>query len=347
MRLPEIEQREFTRYLNSFDFSSYMRDKRILITGSKGIVGSGLIKWLLMENELHHANVRIYASTREPKRLPDYIEADDRITYVAFGHEEACGPVDAMIHAAAPTSKRFFISQPVEAMLVIQEGTRKMLDLAAKYHAEMVYLSSEEAYGLPRSEEPIDESYVGAIDSLNIRNCYPLGKKAAELLCVSYAAEYGTDVKILRPTVIQGLLQPYENDKVENQILQCVLENKDFVMKSAGTTKKSMIYSLDAVCAVLTVLFKGQRAEAYNATNPQTYMSVKELAATVFERFCPALKVITAAQDAAEKEGYLPTRTMRQRIDKIQRLGWSPLTNLDQIYQVDLERFRASKNSLR
>ena len=259
MKLTDIEEREISKYVKLFDFSESLKDRTLLVTGSKGIVGSGIVKWILYENEHNNLNCRIIASTRDVTRKPSYIEDTDNITYVTFGKElEECADmqIDYVVHSAAPTSNKVFKSQPVESLHVIVDGTEQMLQLSRQHNAKMIYLSSEEAYGTPDAEKPIKEDFVGAINSLSTRSCYPLGKKVAELLCRSYYEEYGVDVCIIRPTVILGLWQEYDSVKVEAEILRCIIENKNLYMMSDGSTKKCVIYSLDAVSAVLLVLTK-------------------------------------------------------------------------------------------
>jgi len=342
MIITDLEQREISKYASLFNFSSELRGKTLLVTGSKGIVGSGIIKWLLYENEHANLDCRIIASTRDVTKRPSYIENKDNITYVAFGKElEDCENmhIDYVVHSAAPTSNKVFKSQPVESLHVIVDGTERMLQLSHQHNARMIYLSSEEAYGTPDLEEPINEEYVGAINSLSTRSCYPLGKKVAELLCRSYFEEYGVDVSIIRPTVILGLWQEYDSVKVEAEILRCILEKKNLVMKSDGSTKKCVIYSLDAVSAVLTVLTKGLAGEAYNATNPDTFCSVKERAYNAFEEFAPNVTVEFQTDCNAQKLGYLPKRSLREDISKITELGWKPYFNMSDIYKIDIERF--------
>ncbi len=344
MKLTKLERTEFQNYQGRYDFKQYINRKTFLITGSKGIVGSGIIKWLLLENQINHANVHIIASTRDPERKLDFIEPDDPFEFCRFGEEqEFCygKHIDYIVHAAAGTDNSYHAAHPAESLRVIIDGTERMLEIAREhYGCSMIYISSEEVYGLPDSEEPISETYVGAIDSLNSRSCYPLGKKTAELLCYNYVAEYGTDVKIIRPTCIQGLLQRYDAERVINEILRCILENKNLVLKSAGATKKCFMYSLDAVSAILTVLFKGERGQAYNATNPETFMSVKELANLVFSKFKPGISVEYPKIDTSVAEGYLPKRTLLQNIEKIKALGWYPMADLEHIYAVDIDRFQ-------
>jgi len=345
MKLTNLEKKELLRYTSLFDFSESFKDKTILVTGSKGIVGSGVIKWILLENAQKGWNCHIIASTRDKKTLPDWLDSVDNIEFCTFGHEiEECKDkhIDYIIHAAAPTSGKVFISQPVESLGVIVKGTENMLLLAKEHNSKMLYLSSEEAYGTPDSETPISEDYVGAVNSLNIRSCYPLGKKIAELLCCSYHKEYGVNVCIIRPTVILGLWQEYDSVKVESEILRCIHEKKDLTMKSDGSTKKCVIYSLDAISAVLTTLTKGLAGEAYNATNPDTFCSVKERAQKAFAEFAPAVKIVFLLDCDAQKLGYLPKRSLCEDINKLKTLGWKPVADMDYIYKIDIERFKSA-----
>lgn len=344
MKLTDIERKEYERYTFKYDFSEYLKDKTVLITGAKGIIGGGLIRWMLFENERKNNNTRIIASSRTPDTGLDYLDVDDNVSLCKFGEEDNLFEhIDYIIHTAAPTSNKVFKEQPVESMCTIIDGAEKMLNLAKQQDGcALVYLSSEEVYGTPNAIEPVKESFVGAIDSLNIRNCYPLGKKASELLCRAYFEEYGLDVKIIRPTVIMGLFQPYDSVKVEAEILRCIMSNNNLFMKSNGMTKKCVIYTMDALSAVLTVLFKGEAGEAYNATNPDTYVTVKERAYKAFTKFNSKLTIEFAERDDSVASGYLPQRALQEDIMKICNLGWKPLADMDDIYEIDIKRFSLS-----
>ena len=347
MKITDLEKREFDKYINQYKIDDYITNKTILITGSKGIIGSGLIRWILLENELKGCNSQIIASSRNPEIVPDFIDKTDNITFCRFGEEEKIDKrIDYIIHTAAPTSNKVFKEQPVESLRSIIDGAESVLELARRQdNCSVIYLSSEEAYGTPTAIEPVKESFVGAIDSLNVRNCYPLGKKVCELLCRAYYEEYGLNVKIIRPTVILGLYQPYDSVKVEAEILRCIIENKNLFMKSNGMTKKCVIYTLDALSSILTVLFKGQAGEVYNVTNPETYETVKDRAYKAFARFNPNVTIEFSDQDTSMASGYLPQRALQEDVTKIMKLGWKPLASMEYIYEIDLERFSIS-NSL-
>ena len=341
MILTKIEENEFERYFSNFAFSSHIKDKTFLITGSKGMTSEAIIKWLLLEKRNHNANCNIIASTRNPQVIPDYVETIDQIEFIKFGSEREYitgKKVDYIIHAAAPTGREFFISKPVETLRVIVDGTENMIEIARASGASMVYLSSVEAYGIPNTNELLKETYVGAVDSLNIRNGYPMGKKAAEFLCYASSKEYGLDIKIVRPSSIHGLFQPYTEQRIFNEVLRFMIENKNLIMKSNGLSKKSIVYTLDVVTGILTALFLGKKGEVYNITNPDTFMTMRDLVNTLFQQFRPNLKIEYDIQ-AESNTGYLPHLSFSQDISKLKFLGWTPITPLKKIYEIDLGRF--------
>lgn len=341
MQITEIERREILRYIKMFDFRDYLQDKTLFITGTSGIIGTGIIKWILLENEQHHCNTHLIASTRSPKENSEYI------TYCAFGEEVKTAEdrkIDYIIHAASPTGNSFHRAHPTETFRVNVDGMERMLAIAKAKRASLLYLSSEEIYGLTQTDKPLTEEYVGAIDSLDLRSCYPLAKKACELLCCGAAAEYDLDAKAIRPTSIQGLFQRREETRITNEILNCIVDGSDLHMKSNGMTKKCVLYSLDAVAAIFTVLFKGEKGQAYNASNPDTFMTVKDMANHLFHLFAPELKIVFEKDINTAALGFLPKRMLLQDISKIRRLGWEPKTSLEEIYKIDIERLESVTN---
>ena len=110
-------------------------------------------------------------------------------------------------------------------------------------------------------------------------------------------------------------------------------------MKSDGMSKKTVIYTLDAVSAIFTVLFRGEIGEAYNAANPDTYMTINDFIHKLYDRFDNTLKIEYQIEDTA-KTGYMPHLSFTQDVSKLEGLGWKPYTSLTEIYEIDLERFR-------
>ena len=168
---------------------------------------------------------------------------------------------------------------------------------------------------------------------------YPIGKTSSEFLNYAYFKEYNVPTKVVRPSSIQGLYQKYSEDRVFNQILRCIIENKNLILKSKGESQKSIIYTLDAVMGILIVLFKGENGEAYNLTNMTTFFSIYNLASTLFKKFNSNLKIEFDIKEENET-GYLPPLSILQSTEKIEKLGWEPITNIYDIYDIDIRRFK-------
>lgn len=344
MKLSYLEKLEYERYTKEFDFSQFMKDKTFLVTGSGGMTGQSVMKWILYENEIHKTNAKIFASTRCPERIPDYIEKSDNLELCKFGKEEdtiGAAKVDYVIHAASPTERDFFMKYPAETFRVIIDGCERMLELCKKKKASFILLSSVEVYGSLASTEPVNECETGAIDSLNIRNGYPLGKKGSEFLAYAYFKEYGCNTRSVRISAIQGLYQPYNEQRIFNEIARCIIEGRNLIMRSDGLSKKSIVYTLDAVSGIFIALFKGKSGEVYNITNPSTFFTMNELVEKLFSKFNSSLK-IQYEEPSSPQAGYLPHLEIVQSIEKISHLGWKPITGLEQIYEIDINRWNAN-----
>lgn len=344
MTITELERTELERYISHYDYAAFMRGKVFLVTGAKGIVGSGIIKWLLFMNAKCNLELKIVATTRNPEDVPDYITADDPIRYIPYGDEEHSVQgehIDFIIHAASSTDNRFHMSHPFESFRVNFDGTERLIELALKNEdASFIYISSEEVYGITDSKEPIVEEVTPlGVGSMNPRNCYPISKLASEFISIAANKEYGLKTYVIRPTGIQGLYQGYDAPRIANEILRCAVEHRDLELDSDGTSCKCIMYSLDAIAAVFTVLFKGEEGGVYNASDPNNFLSVNELAKKVFSSFSPNNVVVHKNGTDLTKAGFLPHRSIVQDISRIKLLGWEPLTDLEQIYAIDIERF--------
>lgn len=332
-----IVEEEFERY-SKYVNCDLLKGKTFLITGAKGYLSSSLIKFLLFLNKKHNLNLFIYAITRNP----NINDNTKNIKYVAFDTFDKLvytNKINYLIHTAAPTSRLEFINHPLETFDIINNGTRRILDFAKANEVESIlYLSSVEVYGSPKTKKLVKEEDYFALDPNDLRNCYPLGKKVAEYLCNTYYKLYNLPVNIVRPSSVQGLFQPYTEDRIFNQILRCMVEHKDFVFKTKGDTAKSLIYTMDALTGILAIVTSGKYGETYNLTDPKTFFKMKDLVQDIFDHFNTGLKVVFDLEEDS-KTGYIAPLSYNLDVSKLEKLKWKIHTNLYKIYEVDLRRF--------
>lgn len=295
----------------------------ILITGATGLIGSCLVE-VLMEHSMRDYNV--YAMGRNSQRMNKLFESylSDESFHSILGDvtEPLAGyqTFHYIIHAASGAAPSEFSQHPVEVMKANMFGVANMMEYGIKHGMRrFLYVSSGEVYG-EGDGRVFTEDYSGYVDCISPRSCYPSSKRAAETLCVSYAAEYGVDVVIARPCHTYGPHFTENDNRVYAQFIRNVLRNEDIVMKSTGEQFRSWCYVVDCVSALLHILLKGKNGQAYNIADADSNISIKELAemvATIGHR-----KVILDIPDAEERKGYNPVSKSVYSVGKLMNLGW-------------------------
>ncbi len=183
-----------------------------------------------------------------------------------------------------------------------------------------LYVSSGEIYG--ESDGKIfTEDSSGYVDCIKPRSCYPSSKRAAETLCASYAAEYGTDIVIARPCHIYGPNFTETDNRVYAQFIRNILKGEDIIMKSTGDQLRSWCYVVDCVSALLHILLKGVSGEAYNIADPTSVITIRQLSEMLAE--IGNCKVVMEIPSEFEKKGYNPVHMSVFSINKLESLGWN------------------------
>lgn len=309
--------------------------KTVFITGATGLIGTALINALNYVSKVKKLNIKILALARNKARAEkrfSNILSDGILSFVVGSVEQLpdiAVSVDYIIHGASRTASKEFVKHPVETLETTLLGTINLLRLAQdKKVSGFVYLSSMEVYGYPQKGHKVKEDEIGAFSPLNMRNCYPIGKIAAENLCCSYAKEYALPVMSIRLTQTFGAGVNYNDTRVFAYFARCVKEQKDIVLKTKGETERCYLYTTDAVSAILTILLKGKSGDIYNAANEATYCSIAEMAELVAKN--AGIKVIYDIQDTVQN-GFPDTLYMDLNVRELKKLGWHPLGRVDSI----------------
>lgn len=316
---------DILRGLENLDLTG-VRGKQVLVTGATGLIGGCLVD-VLMHSD---SGCRVFAlgrnETRARKRFADYWDSDrfhficGDVTMPLAGHEI----FDYIIHAASNASPNFFKEKPVEVIKSNIMGVEQLMQYGLSHGMQrMLYVSSGEVYG-EGNGSAFKESDSGYVDCATPRACYPSSKRAAETLCVAYAAEYGADVVIARPCHTYGPYFTESDNRVYAQFVRHLLEGKDLVLKSRGEQYRSWLYVVDAALALLTILLKGTKGEAYNVADEQSDITIRELAELLAST--ENKKVVF---DIDEEHGNTtPITRAVFSTEKLVQLGWRPKTTI-------------------
>lgn len=320
-----------------------LKNKSILVTGATGLIGYTLVNALLYANKVHQINMKVYAVVRDREKAEKRFGKGDReeLTYIIENVEhmlKIAQKIDYIIHGAGITASRDFVEKPVEVFYVAAHGTENLLKLAKEKNVKgMVYLSSMEVYGSPSKGNIVTENDIGLLSPLIIRNSYPISKVYCEGLCCAYAAEYKLPVFILRLTQTFGPGFAKSDERFFAELMRCVIEKRDIVLRTQGATERSYLYTADAVTAILTVLLKGKIGQAYTAANPATYCSIAEMSYLVANRLSGGEISVRIEPQNDRNSKWKDTLYMQLDVSKLMRLGWKPKVSLEEMFKRSIE----------
>ncbi len=317
--------------------------KAVLVTGCTGLICSAVMDLLIRWNEFHADKITIMAAGRRFKNIVErfnpFVTAD-WFKFVSYDASDANNyfndRCDYIIHGASNASPAKYIKEPVETLLSNVLGIKCLLDYAKGCNAKRVlFISSSEVYGKKEGAEPYRLGDYGYIDLLNVRNSYSIGKRAAETLCVSYAVEYGVETVIVRPGHIYGPTAKRGDNRVSSAWAYDVAEGKNIVMKSDGAQIRSYCYCLDCASAILKVLLKGKSCQAYNISNPDSVISIRQMAELLIKS--ASVQLFMEQPTVEEMKGFNPMSNSSMDSTELLSLGWQGLFDAEKGFRHTVE----------
>ena len=315
----ELYRNDIKSALEKYDFSSF-NGKSILVTGATGLICSSLIDALLILQEITGIKIKIMGAGRNPNKIEKRF--DDRIIpiiYNAILPLQLVEDVDFIIHGAGSASPELYAKKPVETMLSNIYGVNNLLNYCVGKKTRMVYISSSEVYGQKDKEDPFIETNYGYIDLDNIRNSYSESKRASEMLCKSYAIEYGVDVSMVRPGHVYGPTASTKDKRISSDFAYKAARGEKLEMLSAGLQNRSYCYCIDASMAILTCLINGVSGEAYNI-GTEDVTSIREMAQILAKAGGVELKIKEPTKE--EKRVFNPMNNSSLNMRKISEIGY-------------------------
>ncbi|MBP5437476.1 MAG: NAD(P)-dependent oxidoreductase [Treponema sp.] len=333
-----ILNEDFANIASRYDFLA-LKNKSVFVTGSTGLLGSQLVLFMDYLNQTKNFGINIYALCRSEEKAKKVFADSFLRIHCVFGDvlnlPSISDSIDYVVHGASITASKEFINHAVETIDVAVNGTLNLLRFAnEKKVKSFVYLSSMEAFGVTDGKGQVREEDLGYIDISSPRSSYMESKRMCENLCACFASEYGLDVKSIRLAQVFGVGIDYNDTRVAAYFARSVIEGTDIVLKTEGKTKRPILYSSDAISAILTVLLKGVKGNVYTAANPETLMSIRETAEIIIERIaCNAIRLTFDIKEVPPEYSPNLNLNLNLNVDKLVALGWKPDIGLLEAYE--------------
>lgn len=306
--------------------------KRVLVTGGAGFLGSHLCE-------------RLLASGAEVLCLDNYYCSTRANVHRLLGHSrfelirhDVCFPiyleVDEIYNLACPASPVHYQRDPVQTMKTSVSGAINMLGLAKRAKAKILQTSTSEVYGDP-VEHPQREAYWGNVNPHGLRSCYDEGKRAAESLFMDYHRQHGLKIKIARLFNTYGpRMHPEDGRVVSNFIMQALL-HQPITIYGDGSQTRSFCFVHDIIDALILLM---DSPDAFtgpvNLGNPAEF-SIKELAEAVLRISGSASEIIYRPLPADDPARRRPDISLAESA-----LGWRPRIPLGQGLKSTIAYFR-------
>jgi UDP-glucuronate decarboxylase len=310
-----------------------MNNKRILITGGAGFLGSHLCERLLnegndvicldnfftgnKENIIHLMANPHFEVIRHDVTIPLYIE------------------IDEIYNLACPASPIHYQHDPVQTTKTCVHGAINMLGLAKRTGAKIMQASTSEVYGDPEIHPQI-ESYWGRVNPIGIRSCYDEGKRCAETLFLDYHRQHNLNIKIARIFNTYGPKMHAKDGRVVSNFIVQALRGDDITIYGDGQQSRSFCYVDEMVDAFIRLMASDDSfIGPVNLGNPNEF-TIRELAEKTLAMVGSKSSLINEP---------LPEDDPKQRQPDIslakEKLGWEPVIKLDEGLSKTIEYFKS------
>ena len=310
----------------------YVEQKRVLVTGGAGFLGSHLCERLLEEGHDVLCVDNLFTGTRANIRHlldnPNFEFMRHDVTFPLYVE------VDSIYNLACPASPIHYQHDPIQTTKTSVHGAINMLGLAKRLNVPILQASTSEVYGDPEVH-PQTEDYWGHVNPVGQRSCYDEGKRCAETLFFDYHRQLDLSIKVARIFNTYGPRMHPNDGRVVSNFIVHALQGQPITIYGDGSQTRSFCYVDDLIDGLIRLMNSPREVTGpINIGNPRE-LTVKELAELVIEKTGSSVKL---------EFHDLPSDDPRQRQPDItrarQQLGWEPKISLDEGLDRTIAYFR-------
>jgi UDP-glucuronate decarboxylase len=300
--------------------SPAVTERRVLVTGGAGFIGSHLCERLLERGDEVLCVDNFYTGTR---RNVQHLLSNPLFEVM---RHDVCFPlyveVDEIFNLACPASPVHYQFDPVQTTKVSVHGSINMLGLAKRVKAKVLQASTSEVYGDP-TVHPQKEDYWGNVNPIGVRSCYDEGKRCAETLFFDYRRQHRLPIKVARIFNTYGPgMHPNDGRVVSNFIIQA-LRNEDITIYGTGNQTRSFCYVSDLVDGLMRLMQTHDEVTGpVNLGNPVEF-TIRQLAETVISLTGSSSKIAYRPLPEDDPRQRCPDIGLAQNL-----LGWAPRVQL-------------------
>jgi len=290
-----------------------LKNTEILVTGGTGFFGRWIIEIVIFLNDTLNFNIKLYLLARNSTTfLNEVVTKRYDILFIKNdirNLREIPNTIEYIIHAAATPDNKVHMSNPIEVMDIISQGTRQVLDIALSLNniKKILNISSGQIYGAINSNI-ISEDNMGVVNTNSINSIYPEAKRYSETLSVAYKSLYKLPIVQVRPFSFVGPYMGLDKPWAINNFIKDAIKFKRIKIIGNGKPIRSYMYPTDMAWWLLNMLIDDKNGVAYNLGSPYG-VSLEELAIKIKNKIGNDVKIdILAMND--DKSVFVPNESL-------------------------------------
>jgi dTDP-glucose 4,6-dehydratase len=309
-----------------------MTNKRVLVTGAAGFLGSHLCDRFISEG--YDVVGMDNLITGDLKNIEHLFKLKEFEFYHHDVSKFICvpGAIDYILHFASPASPIDYLKIPIQTLKVGSLGIHNCLGLARVKKARVLIASTSEVYGDPMVH-PQTEEYWGNVNPVGPRGVYDEAKRFQEAMTMAYHTYHGLETRIVRIFNTYGPRMRLNDGRVLPAFIGQALRGEDLTMFGDGSQTRSFCYVDDLVDGIFKLLHSDY-AGPVNIGNPDE-ITIKDFGEEIIKLTGTAQKLISKPLPKDDPKQRKPDITLARKL-----LGWEPKVNRADGLKITYEYFK-------
>jgi len=307
--------------------------KRILITGAAGFLGSHLCDRFIKEGYYVIAMDNLITG-----RLKNIEHLFKLPNFEFYNHDVSKfihipGELDYILHFASPASPIDYLKIPIQTLKVGSLGTHNCLGLAKAKNARILVASTSEVYGDP-TVHPQNEEYWGNVNPVGPRGVYDEAKRFQEAITMAYHTFHGVETRIVRIFNTYGPKMRLNDGRALPAFIGQALRGEDITVFGDGSQTRSFCFVDDLIEGIYRLLHSDYPYPV-NIGNPHE-ISILDFAKEIIALTGTNQKIVHHDLPVDDPKQRQPDITKAKEI-----LGWEPKVSRSEGLKITYDYFKS------